>query len=256
LVTFFSRNYIHLRRSYVLSAVFRTLLFQLCWKTSVFLVSIGVILTTLSRPSGPSKNSSEDFEQYIIGICMLTISLLLTGVLGMLQELTYRKYGPCWREGVFYTVSLIGSAARFIIEHYHSISYPYQYSYSWFQTLSKVSGVCLHHLQYFMGHTLSWLETFSLSLYVFLESTGSHLYVFEILFWFWTYLCCSEWFSRCHRCQQTLYSPHAKLSACALVCGGLTMDGIDNWELVQQWFLWALCCSLYSNCKIEYIYKF
>ena len=36
---------------------------------------------------------------------MLTISSLLTGVLGMLQELTYQMYGPCWREGVFYTVS-------------------------------------------------------------------------------------------------------------------------------------------------------
>jgi len=71
--------------------------------TSVFLVSIGVILTTLSRPGGPWNSSTKDLEQYIIGITMLTISSLLTGVLGMLQELTYRKYGPCWREGVFYT---------------------------------------------------------------------------------------------------------------------------------------------------------
>ena len=36
---------------------------------------------------------------------MLTISLLLTGILGLLQEKTYTIYGPCWREGVFYTVS-------------------------------------------------------------------------------------------------------------------------------------------------------
>jgi hypothetical protein len=75
-----------------------------CLKTSVFSVSVGVIFTTLSRPNGPSNESSEDY-QYLIGICMLTISSLLTGVLGMLQELTYRTYGPCWREGVFYTVS-------------------------------------------------------------------------------------------------------------------------------------------------------
>jgi UDP-xylose/UDP-N-acetylglucosamine transporter B4 len=34
---------------------------------------------------------------------MLAVSSVLTGVLGMLQEQTYRKYGPCWREGVFYT---------------------------------------------------------------------------------------------------------------------------------------------------------
>jgi len=34
---------------------------------------------------------------------MLTISLFLTGILGVLQEKTYKKYGPCWKEGVFYT---------------------------------------------------------------------------------------------------------------------------------------------------------
>ncbi len=35
---------------------------------------------------------------------MLTFSLLLTGILGVLQERTYTKYGPHWKEGVFYTV--------------------------------------------------------------------------------------------------------------------------------------------------------
>jgi len=34
---------------------------------------------------------------------MLVISLLLTAALGLAQERTYKKYGPCWREGVFYT---------------------------------------------------------------------------------------------------------------------------------------------------------
>lgn len=36
---------------------------------------------------------------------MLGVSSILTGILGVLQEQTYRKYGPCWREGVFYTVN-------------------------------------------------------------------------------------------------------------------------------------------------------
>jgi len=71
--------------------------------TSVSLVSMGVILTTFSRPSNPTKWSSADLQQYAIGVSMLAVSSLLTGVLGMLQEQTYRKYGPCWREGVFYT---------------------------------------------------------------------------------------------------------------------------------------------------------
>lgn len=34
---------------------------------------------------------------------MMTASLLLTGVLGLLQESTYTTYGPHWKEGVFYT---------------------------------------------------------------------------------------------------------------------------------------------------------
>ena len=37
---------------------------------------------------------------------MLSASLLLTGALGVMQERTYSEYGPHWREGVFYTVSV------------------------------------------------------------------------------------------------------------------------------------------------------
>jgi solute carrier family 35 (UDP-xylose/UDP-N-acetylglucosamine transporter), member B4 len=116
LVTFFSRSDTPLRRLCVFSVTicFR---FQLCLKTSVFLVSIGVILTTLSRPSGTSNKSPEDLGRYIIGISMLTVSSLLTGVLGMLQERTYKKYGPCWREGVFYTVRSNFYTANFIFNH-------------------------------------------------------------------------------------------------------------------------------------------
>ncbi|KAF9463007.1 UAA transporter [Collybia nuda] len=77
---------------------------------SVLLVSTGVILATLSRPppvsSVPEQSliqSSEALQKYMIGITMLIVSLFLTGLLGLLQEKTYQKYGPCWKEGVFYT---------------------------------------------------------------------------------------------------------------------------------------------------------
>lgn len=76
---------------------------------AVSLVSVGVILATLSRPTTPKITSTSEPEanttQYFIGIAMLTASLVFTGILGLLQERTYKKYGPCWREGVFYTVS-------------------------------------------------------------------------------------------------------------------------------------------------------
>lgn len=74
-------------------------------QTSVLLVSFGVVLATLSRPSTPRTNESpQDIRKYVTGVAMLVVSLFLTGLLGLMQERTYRRYGPCWREGVFYTV--------------------------------------------------------------------------------------------------------------------------------------------------------
>lgn len=79
------------------------------------MVSVGVILATLSRPSSSKTQSSHDIRQYTMGITMLFASLFLTGFLGLLQERTYKKYGPCWQEGVFYTVNLSVSI-RFIVD--------------------------------------------------------------------------------------------------------------------------------------------
>ncbi|KAF7365449.1 Glucooligosaccharide oxidase [Mycena venus] len=74
---------------------------------SVLLVSAGVILATLARPSSSKTKtpiqSADDVQKYTIGISMLVISLVLTGFFGLLQERTYRTFGPCWKEGVFYT---------------------------------------------------------------------------------------------------------------------------------------------------------
>ena len=67
-------------------------------------VSAGVVLATLSRPSSTKVSDDVDIGRYTIGVAMLTFSLLLTGILGVLQERTYTKYGPHWKEGVFYTV--------------------------------------------------------------------------------------------------------------------------------------------------------
>lgn len=74
-------------------------------QAAVAFVSAGVVLATLSRPAAPKASSSPpDVGRYTIGVVMLTVSLLLTGILGVFQERTYTKYGPHWKEGVFYTV--------------------------------------------------------------------------------------------------------------------------------------------------------
>ncbi|KAJ7163255.1 UAA transporter [Mycena filopes] len=78
---------------------------------SVIVVSAGVILATLARPSSATATpkqsdpaqTADDLRKYTIGVSMLITSLILTGLFGLLQERTYRTYGPCWKEGVFYT---------------------------------------------------------------------------------------------------------------------------------------------------------
>ncbi|KAJ3930474.1 MAG: UAA transporter [Lentinula lateritia] len=71
---------------------------------SVLVVSFGAILATLSKSSVASSTADPvDTQRYALGIAMIVTSLLLTGILGVLQEQTYKKYGPCWKEGVFYT---------------------------------------------------------------------------------------------------------------------------------------------------------
>ena len=72
------------------------------------IVTSGVVLATLSRTMATAEVSkmetAEDVHRYVIGISMTIMSLFCTGLLGLLQERTYGKYGPCWREGIFYTV--------------------------------------------------------------------------------------------------------------------------------------------------------
>lgn len=78
--------------------------YSLAQMAAVAVVSTGVILATLSRPSSPkTADTSIDIGRYTVGVGMLTFSLFLTATLGVLQERTYTKYGPHWKEGVFYT---------------------------------------------------------------------------------------------------------------------------------------------------------
>lgn len=103
---------------------------------SVTVVSLGVLLATLSRPSSSSSSSSSasppDVGRYAIGIAMLSVATILTSTLGILQEKTYAKYGgSCWREGVFYTVrhpSILAARSSLVDNGTHSICCHYQFS--------------------------------------------------------------------------------------------------------------------------------
>lgn len=81
------------------------------------MVSFGVTIATFSRPpSNAPSQSNSDVRKYSIGIVMLVLSLLCTGFLGMLQEKTYQRYGPCWKEGVFYTHCLSLPVFLFLVQ--------------------------------------------------------------------------------------------------------------------------------------------
>ena len=78
---------------------------ELFAQLAVALVTAGVLTATLSRPT-PTTATPPDPARYALGVCLLLLSLVLTGVLGLLQERAYAKYGPHWQEGVFYTHAL------------------------------------------------------------------------------------------------------------------------------------------------------
>ncbi|KAF8883447.1 UAA transporter, partial [Infundibulicybe gibba] len=86
---------------------------------SVLLVTFGVILTTLSASNSENKTTT-DMHTYAQGIAILSLALLFSGFLGLVQDWTYSKHGrpaipgmeakgkpkppssPGWQESMFY----------------------------------------------------------------------------------------------------------------------------------------------------------
>ena len=48
--------------------------------------------------------SSSDYGRWLLGVAILALSLVFTGFLGILQDLSYRKFGQHWQEALFYAV--------------------------------------------------------------------------------------------------------------------------------------------------------
>ncbi|KAJ7074498.1 UAA transporter [Mycena amicta] len=75
---------------------------------SVLLVTLGVVLTTLSaadHATVASSGPSTSLNTYIQGIAILSLALLLSGFLGLVQDHTYSRYGrtnSSWQESMFY----------------------------------------------------------------------------------------------------------------------------------------------------------
>ena len=87
------------------------------------LITLGITLATLSAPpkpgstprspTGTAQAASPDMApaqlsdgtQYALGIALLTVALVISALMGLWQEGTYKRYGAVWQEGLFYSVS-------------------------------------------------------------------------------------------------------------------------------------------------------
>lgn len=65
---------------------------------ALFLAAWSGVLSSLGLPTGMNVDL-----RWLVGICMLTLTLLLLSVLGHIQDRTYASYGKVWREVMFYT---------------------------------------------------------------------------------------------------------------------------------------------------------
>ncbi|GBC00744.1 hypothetical protein RclHR1_03960018 [Rhizophagus clarus] len=72
---------------------------------AVVMVTLGVICATISSAKTNTKEGTDNgsMTNYVIGIALLSIALVLSCFMGLYQEITYTKYGSNWREGLFYT---------------------------------------------------------------------------------------------------------------------------------------------------------
>ncbi|KAK0452054.1 UAA transporter [Desarmillaria tabescens] len=71
---------------------------------SVLLVTLGVVCTTLSASNSSSNDSNMGLNTYLTGICILSLALILSGFLGLVQDHTYSQYSgaSAWKESMFY----------------------------------------------------------------------------------------------------------------------------------------------------------
>ncbi|CAO3689461.1 unnamed protein product [Rhizopus stolonifer] len=69
----------------------------------VIFVTAGVIWATLDNGSNHNQDNAGSTSEFVTGILLLLIAMVLSACMGLFQEVTYKKYGKQWREGLFYT---------------------------------------------------------------------------------------------------------------------------------------------------------
>lgn len=84
--------------------------YNLLQVVSVLLVTGGVTLSTLAARHDAGSGlglSKEMYSQYLVGISLLLLSLVVSGFMGLWQEGTFKRYGKAsYKEALFYTHTL------------------------------------------------------------------------------------------------------------------------------------------------------
>lgn len=112
---------------------------------SVVLVTLGVVLTTLSgakkSKAGINANSMPgvgDISQYLTGIAVLSAGLVLSGLLGVVQDRTYSKFrrrgDAPWEESMFYlhflSMPIFLPLKSAMVEQFYTLQQPSAFSTS------------------------------------------------------------------------------------------------------------------------------
>ncbi|KAG7096534.1 hypothetical protein E1B28_003962 [Marasmius oreades] len=109
--------------------------------TSIATVTVGVLLTTMSASKQSSGSGNDSLLTYLTGIAILTLALIFAGLLGLVQDYTYSRYGrplpvnastsslaappPTWQESMFYlhflALPMFVSVRKDILSQIHAI---------------------------------------------------------------------------------------------------------------------------------------
>jgi hypothetical protein len=63
------------------------------------------------------EQAEKHYREWVIGVIMLSLALLISSYLAICQERMYKNYGQHPREAMFYTVSFSKTAKSLPLEH-------------------------------------------------------------------------------------------------------------------------------------------
>jgi UDP-xylose/UDP-N-acetylglucosamine transporter B4 len=70
---------------------------------SVVLITIGIILAAWSDAQTKGEPANDSRPAFSTGLIILLVAQILSALMGIYTDLTYEKYGPQWKENLFYT---------------------------------------------------------------------------------------------------------------------------------------------------------